>query len=52
MKKQAKSCTYIVIFGNIIDGLSIYGPFPSMIKAVEYAEEDGGEWVISALELP
>lgn len=47
----------IIVFGSPIYGFSYVGPFESMTKAIEYAEEEGyqreGEsWWIAAMDKP
>jgi hypothetical protein len=51
----------MVIVGDIVDGLTFYGPFPDHSEANEWASEEsanshgviGNEtWVVSVLNLP
>lgn len=42
---------YIIIEGNVVDGLNFYGPYNSHDEAVEIAEENcaDGDWSIAEL---
>jgi hypothetical protein len=41
---------YIIITGNIVDGMGFVGPFPNHEAAVAYAERECTEWVVAELE--
>ena len=47
---------YIIIVGNVIDGVELYGPFADVEEAQEYAESDRqirhDEWHIVHLIAP
>ncbi len=44
---------FVIITGNPIDGITIYGPFFSPEEAIEWAEENRGEiWWMTQLEHP
>lgn len=51
----------IVVVGNVVDGLTFYGPFPDVQEANDWAERESGnthgvvgddEWVVAVLNLP
>jgi len=41
----------VLILGNIVDGISIYGPFPEDLDVSYYAQEyfKDEEWVVAKL---
>jgi hypothetical protein len=43
---------YLVFSGNIVDGVSFYGPFPDIETATIWAEENCEEWSIATLVKP
>ena len=49
---------FIVIIGNVIDGITIYGPFKNHDSALEWAENssrstiEGFDWIITEMENP
>lgn len=43
---------YVIVIGNPIDGITIYGPFENMEEAHEWAENNSDEWWCSYLYEP
>ena len=43
---------YIVIYGNIVDGMSFVGPFETHDAALRFINGDYGVWLIAPIELP
>lgn len=43
---------YIIIFGNVVDGLTFRGPFETSSAAIDYADPLAEEWVIAELTPP
>ena len=43
---------HVVIIGNPVDGLKIYGPFKTADAAVAWAEDVTDTWWIAPLEEP
>jgi hypothetical protein len=43
---------YIIVYGNIFDGLEFVGPFSDRDSALLYSEGDSGEWHIVELQPP
>lgn len=43
---------YIVIIGNVVDGLTFFGTFKKIDQAIEYAERELNdvEWAIAPIE--
>ena len=52
--RQTTSDLYVLLVGNVIDGIQIYGPFGGAELAGEYAEQyhKHDEWIISKLIAP
>ena len=44
--------TFIVVAGNIIDGLTFYGPFDSVKSAIEYGQTLSDVWSVTSLTKP
>jgi hypothetical protein len=42
----------IIILGNPIDGLRIFGPFESPEAAANWAEDQGPDWWLTLLHSP
>ncbi len=42
----------VVVVGNPIDGIQIFGPFDHINDAIEWTESLKGEWWIVTLEEP
>lgn len=43
---------YILIFGNVVDGLTFRGPFETHEQAMNYGEPIAEEWTLAILEPP
>jgi len=41
---------YIVVSGNIVDGLGFFGPFENAETANEWADDNFKEWIVTELE--
>lgn len=51
---MSKLSQYVLIVGNIVDGVSVYGPFSDPSSAAEYAEANFSDsWLVSFMgEVP
>jgi hypothetical protein len=49
MKRQ-----FVIIVGNVVDGLQLYGPFQDASEANEYGDLEfpGADWIVATLEDP
>ena len=44
---------WVVVLGNPVDGISIYGPFKNSMDAMTWAEKDpDGDWWVTPLKDP
>jgi hypothetical protein len=45
---------YIVIIGDVVNGVRFYGPFATIRDATDYADEftRGEEWIIGTVNSP
>jgi len=44
--------TYLIVYGNLVDGFTFVGPFESIEAASSYAERDQGQWSIVPVYAP
>jgi hypothetical protein len=43
---------YVVLVGNPIDGMAVFGPFDSVEKSIEWANNTEDTWFVTVLNDP
>ena len=44
--------TYLIVYGDILDGFTFVGPFETFEAAANYAERNQGQWTVVSLQAP
>lgn len=52
MRLGGQIMKYVIMVGNVIDGLSFIGPFDSRAEAAEYAKGLIEDWLVAPVEEP
>ena len=51
-KQNCDVIRYLVINGNIVNGLSFFGPFTTQEEAWKWAEDEKFDWVVTEMRGP
>jgi len=49
---SVKPTQWILVSGNVVDGFSFAGPFPTVEMAADYGDDDDSEWCTAELVSP